>query len=294
MFRKVVFAICCVFMPGVAFAQLAAPPVTTDALFGGKLLATGGLSQIEGAGGGGIVPWALITGYGTNNQIGANGHFSQVRTQDYHLNTYGAALGLYDRVEISVAQQQFDTGHIGAVLGLGQGYTFTQNIIGAKVKIAGDAVLDQDHLLPQMAVGVQYKHNNRGPLLSALGAGNNDGLDFYLSATKILLAQSLILNGTLRFTKANQVGILGFKGDYKPMLESSAGVLLSRNWVVGGEYRMKPNKIASFAEEDDWFDLFVAWFPNKNLSITAAYVDLGNIVTRDNQRGVYLSVQAGF
>ena len=31
----------------------------------GKLLATGGVSQVEGAGGGGLVPWALITGYGS-------------------------------------------------------------------------------------------------------------------------------------------------------------------------------------------------------------------------------------
>ena len=33
----------------------------------GKLTATGGVSQLEGAGGGGLTPWALITGYGTRD-----------------------------------------------------------------------------------------------------------------------------------------------------------------------------------------------------------------------------------
>ncbi|MBL8644113.1 MAG: DUF3034 family protein [Rhodospirillaceae bacterium] len=279
---------------GPALAQLAAPPVTTDALYGGKLLATGGVSQLEGAGGGGLTPWALISGYGTDNQIGGNAHFTHIKSQDFHLNTYGAAMGLYDRFEFSVARQEFDTENVGAALGLGRGFTITQDVIGVKVKIAGDAVLDQDRLLPQFAIGAQYKHNNRGALLRTLGAGGNDGVDFYVSATKLLLAESLLLNGTLRFTKANQTGILGFTGDYKPMLEGSAAVLLNRHWVLGAEYRMKTNRIAAVAREDDWYDAFVAWFPNKHISVTVAYVRLGNVVIRDNQNAAYLSLQVGF
>ena len=33
---------------------------------------------------------------------------------------------------------------------------------------------------------------------------------------------------------------------------------------------------------------------SKHVSVTLAYVDLGNIVIADDQRGVYLSLQAGF
>ena len=32
-------------------------------------------------------------------------------------------------------------------------------------------------------------------------------------------------------------------------------------------------------------DVFVAWFPIKYLSLTAAYVDLGNIATHAHQKG---------
>ncbi|MDE2280798.1 MAG: DUF3034 family protein, partial [Xanthomonadaceae bacterium] len=36
----------------------------------GKLLLTGGVSQIEGSAGGGLTPWALIGSYGTQGQFG--------------------------------------------------------------------------------------------------------------------------------------------------------------------------------------------------------------------------------
>ena len=47
-----------------------------------------------------------------------------------------------------------------------------------------------------------------------------------------------------------------------------------------------------------WKDVFVAWAPSKNVSLTAAYVDLGTIVpattAQRKQRGVYLSAQVAF
>ena len=39
--------------------------------------------------------------------------------------------------------------------------------------------------------------------------------------------------------------------------------------------------------------MFLAWTPNRHVSVTVAYADLGNIVIADNQRGVYASVQVG-
>lgn len=276
-----------------ARAQLGAPPVTDDAPYGGKLLATGGLSELDGAGGGGLTPWAVITGYGTSTQIGANGHFTHIRADDIHIDSAGAAIGLYDRIEISVAQQRLDTQAMGAALGLGRGYAIRQDVVGVKLKLAGNAVLDQHTWLPQVAVGALYKNNSRGALVRGLGARGDAAVDVYLSATKVLLAHSLILNGTLRLTKANQGGFLGFGQSYKPVIEGSAGVLLDRHWVAGIEYRMKPDRLAGY-RENDWYDAFVAWFPNKHVSVTLAYVRLGNIVIRDGQDAAYLSMQWGF
>jgi hypothetical protein len=266
-------------------------------LTGGKLLLTGGVSEVEGAAGGGLTPWAVIGGYGTARQLGANVHGTYIHTQDYALGTWGLTVGVANRVELSLARQRFDTRDAGAQLGLGDGYTFNQNIFGLKVRVLGDAVLDQDTWLPQIAAGVQFKHNEEGDVLKAIGAASNSGTDFYVSATKLLLAQSLLLNGTLRFTKANQFGLLGFGGDksnaYHAEFESSVAYLVSKNVAIGGEYRMKPNNL-SFAREQDAYDAFIAWAPNKHVSLTAAYVALGDIATIKNQRGLYVSLQAGF
>lgn len=263
----------------------------------GKLLATAGVSQIEGAGGGGLAPWALITGYGTRNSIGGNAHGTFIALPDFHVFGTGAAVGLYDRVELSYARLWFDTERTGRKLGLGAGFTFHQDIFGAKVKLFGDAVYDQDRWLPQVAVGLQYKRNDRGTVLKAVGARNDKGVDFYAAATKVLLAQSLVLNATVRATRANQLGILGFGGDrnnaYEPEFEGSAAYLLGRRAAIGAEYRTKPNNLG-FAREDDWFDVFFAFFLNKHVSATLAYVDLGHVATEDKQRGVYLSLQIGF
>lgn len=273
------------------------PPPPPDMFDSGKLLATGGVSQVEGAGGGGLAPWALITGYGTRNAIGGNAHYTFVGTQDYDLHTGGVAIGLFDRVELSYARQYFDTRDVGTALGLGQGWTIHQNIYGLKVKLFGDAVYDQDTILPQVSVGVQYKENDRTAVLAAIGATDDSGIDYYISATKLILSESLLLNGTVRFTKANQLGILGFGGDrnddYEAEFEGSAAVLLDKHWAIGAELRTKPDNLGAFAE-DDWYDGFLAYFPTKNVSLTLAYVNLGDITIRDDQQGVYASLQVGF
>lgn len=269
----------------------------TDFDTGGKLLLTGGVTQLEGAAGGGLTPWAVIGGYGSRDQIGANAFYTRVNVGDYHLDDVGVLIGFYDRVELSYAQQRFDTEQVGAALGLGEGFTFKQDVFGVKVRVAGDAVLDSDSPMPQIAVGLQYKKNNQGAVLDFIGAKDDSGIDLYVSATKLFLAQGLLLNGTVRLTKANQIGILGFGGDkndgYKPQFEFSAAYLLTRKLAIGAEYRMKPDNLG-IAREDDWFDVFVAYAPTRKVSVTVAYADLGNIVIKDKQRGLYASLQVGF
>lgn len=282
----------CVLTSVAAAAGTRQAPMTSN-----KLLLTGGVTQVEGSAGGGLTPWAVIGGYGTSDEIGGNAFITHINLPDYQLNEVGAMVGLYNRVEISVSQQRFDTEQVGAALGLGQGFTFQQNIIGVKVRLFGDVVLDQDSWLPQVSIGAQHKKNDQSAVLRYVGAKSDQGTDYYISATKLFLSQSVLVNATLRMTKANQIGILGFGGDrnnnYKPEFEGSVAYLLSRNVAVGAEFRQKPNNLG-IAREDNWYDAFVAWAPNKHVSLTLAYADLGNIVIKDRQRGLYASVQVGF
>lgn len=272
----------------------APPPSLADS---GRLLATGGVTQVEGAAGGGLVPWAVIAGYGTRDSIGGTAFGTGVALRNYTLYAFGAAIGLFDRVELSYARHIFDTRSTGARLGIGKDYTFEQDIFGAKLRLFGDIVYDQDSWLPQLAVGANYKVNHNSGLVRALGARRDSDAEFYVAATKLILSESLLLNATVRFTRANQFGLLGFggpRGDtYEAMFEGSAALLLSRNLAIGAEYRMKPDNL-SFAKEGDGFDLFAAYFLTKNVAATLAYANLGPIATQKNQHGVYFSLQLGF
>jgi hypothetical protein len=279
----------------VAQAQVAVPDM-------GKLTATGGVSTVEGAGGGGLVPWALISGYGTRDSWGANAHYTRVATQDYSLDTYGVAVGIADRVELSLATQEF-RGSLAPLDAL----RLKQDIVGIKVKVAGDAVYDQDRWLPQIAVGAMAKRNKGVGGLGALGvtsvkqlgAKDENGVDYYVAATKLLLDHSVLLSATVRATRANQMGLLGFGGDkgdaYKAKLELSAAYMFTRKLVAGAEYRMKPRNLG-VDNEKAYYNAFIAWFPSKNISVTAAYAVLGDITVFNpkNQKGAYVSVQAGF
>ena len=281
----------------------------------GKLLLTGGVSSIDGAAGGGLTPWAVIGSNATDGEIGGLAYISTLRTKDYGLNFYGAAVGINDRFELSVGRQDLDTRGTGTALGL-PGLHLKQTIVGAKVKVAGDAILDSDSLMPQIAVGLQYKtlgDTGLNPMLDALGA-KRSGVDVYVSATKLFLGSGILVNATLRATKANQNGLLGYgatlggsENSYSLQPEFSIGYLVSKNVVIGAEYRTMRNKLVKAGSaaglgdglrSGDWKDIFVAWAPNKNLSLTLAYVDLGVVVPATTasrkQQGVYVSAQVAF
>lgn len=282
----------------------------------GKLLLTGGVSSIDGAAGGGLTPWAVIGSNATEGETGATAFVTTARTKDYGLNIVGASVGINDRYELSIAQQDLKTGVTGTGLGL-PGLHLKQTILGAKIRVAGDAVLDADTLMPQVAVGAEYKTLGSTGLdgtLRALGA-KREGVDVYISATKLFLGQSLLVNGTLRATKANQNGLLGYgatlgggsNNSYSLQPEFSVAYLISKNVAIGAEYRFMRNKLETAGRaaglgnglrSEDWKDVFIAWAPNKNVSVTLAYVDLGVIVPATTasrkQTGYYLSAQVAF
>ncbi|MFM9917096.1 MAG: DUF3034 family protein [Rhizobacter sp.] len=273
----------------------------------GKLLLTSGVSSIDGAAGGGLTPWAVTGSYATEDSLGASAYLTRAIVQDYSLTGYGAAVAWGDRVEVSIGRQDFHTGQSIAPLGF-PGLRLRQTIVGLKVRVAGDAILDSDRLMPLIAVGIQYKDLDAGrfaPVLRSLGA-HSQGTDFYVSATKLLLAHSVLLNGTLRATRANQNGLLGFgsvrNDDYKVQAEMSAALLLRKDVAIGIEYRSKPDNLNGVAfgrglREDDWKDAFIAWTPAKWVSLTLAWVDLGHIVpalTPKRQTGTYVSVQLSY
>jgi hypothetical protein len=265
-----------------------------DVLEGGKLLLTNGVATLEGSSGGGLARWATIGGRQMGGGIGLSAHGSAIELPDFGWRSYGVLLGLGDRLELSIARADFDTRDAGAALGIGRGYTFNLDTFGAKLRLAGDVVYGAAWL-PQIAIGVEHKRSRDGALVRALGAADDSGTDYTLSATKLLLARSLLVNATLRYTEANELGLLGFgstNAGYRVQFEGSLGYQLSRRAVVGAEYRSKPDNLG--LGDDDWMDIFAAYALTDHLTLTAAYVDLGSVATFTDQRGGFLSAQVAF
>lgn len=250
----------------------------------GKLLATPGVSQIEGSAGGGIVPWAQLAGYASDEELAVNGFCSRADVTDYRLDVCGAQVNLFDRVELSYAQQNFTVPALNTQI--------EQSITAAKVRLYGDIVYSK---WPQLSVGVQHKSLDDGTVATLVGAEDTSGTDIYLAASKLHLGAiagyNWFWNVTTRYSDANQLGLLGFGGadsNKELLLEGSTAVFLSREIAVGVEYRQKPNNLG--LGEQNWQDVFVAWMPNKYVSVTAAYLDLGSIAGAKDQTGWYLSI----
>jgi hypothetical protein len=272
-------------------------PEPAHAQDSGRLLATSGVVQIDGAGGGGLAAWAPITGYGTRDSVGADLHDTAILLPSFDLNSAGAAIGVFDRVELSYAHDWFYTGDTAVRLGLPRGFQFSLDTAGIKLRLLGNLVYDQDSWLPVISAGAQFKAAGQHAVLRAIGARSSDGVDAYLAFTKLFLAQSLLVDLTLRATRANQFGILGFGGDrsddYSAQVEGSVALLLTRRFAVGAELRTKPDNLG-FAREGTAEDIFASWFLDKHLSATIAAASLGPLARQGDQTGVYLSMQVGF
>ncbi len=261
----------------------------TPTLAGSRILGTGGVSAIEGAAGGGLSPWAMLSSTASEQEVGVTASATRAWVDDYRLTVSGASVNIYDRVEVSVARQTLDLDTLGGEL--------EQDIYGAKLRLLGDVLY---HPWGIWSVGIQHKRLVDGTTPTALGADETRGTDAYLSASKLLFSafagRNVLLNATLRNTDANQGGLLGFGGDQGNrawVAECSVGVFVTPQWVIGTEYRQKPDNL-SVAREDDWQSLYSAYFFNKHLSLTGAWLDLGDIAGLPSQRGGYLSLQAAF
>lgn len=276
----------------------------------GRLLSTAGVTTIDGTAGGGIVPMAVLAGYGSEDQHAGSVSASRLDTQDFALRAFSAAWSWNNRIELSVARQELNISTFAPL----DGEQLRSNSYGAKLRLTGDILYSR---MPQIAIGALYR-DTINPRLAALannsvpdtlGAKERHGVDVYLAATKVFLGgpfgRNWVVNGVLRHSKANQGGLVGFGGDrdngYSLLAEASVGAFLNRHWLLGAEYRQHPDNLSAFSQ-DDWADVFLAWFPNKRWSVTAAGVSLGELSTPAipynnddrNQSGAYLSLTGAF
>jgi hypothetical protein len=231
----------------------------------GKVFLTEGVSMADGAAGGGAVPWAVIAGNETRDGINGNVHFTYVSLPNYSALIPGAAIGFFDRFELSAAYAILPTGSTFDTVGLVNSVisgsstsstiggvepwntTIKMQIYGAKVRVFGEAIYDSDNWIPQVAVGGFYKINQNKALLETLGANKSKDFEAYVAATKIFFPISTAIDITARYTAANEIGLTGFGGpngdSRKVRFEGSLAYLLAKNIAIGGEYQQHGNNL---------------------------------------------------
>ena len=118
--------------------------------------------------------------------------------------------------------------------------------------------------------------------------------------------RDVLLDGDLIETKANQLGLLGFGSStdngYHAEFAGSAAILINRGLAFGGEYRTMPRDLKSVGRASNYAYVYVAYFPTKHFSVTAAYAFLGQVApavdnagsSTKNENGVYISGQLAF
>lgn len=262
-------------------------------------------TTIEGSAGAGLLPMALM------HPQGPQVAYTHLNTQDFRIRSVAVGGTISDRVELSFGRLMVKVP--GTYDGLDGGDNdIDVNTLGAKVK-----VLDMSDTMPQVDIGLQHKISS-GNLLDTLKTAGyisrKSGTDLYVVATKVVgVGNGLVLNGVLRATKANQMGILGFGGGTQPggksgysvVPEVSVAYFLTSSLIIGAEYRDKPNKISNAVygiKEEGAYDAFLTYLVNKNMAASVAYVNLGQVGATpaalgsgsSDQSGLYVSVQASF
>ncbi|GMU42773.1 MAG: DUF3034 family protein [Xanthomonadales bacterium] len=256
----------------------------------GRLLGSGGVLSVDGAAGGGLVPWAVIAGHSEGREWDVSAAASMLDSGDYDVRAAAVALGWRNRLELSFAR--LSLGLDGLVeRGRFPDRRLDADVIGAKWRLAGDLVYER---APQLAIGMQWRRSRDAGLVGLAGAEDDRGVDVYLAASKLWIAgiggRRTLASLALRSTQAHQLGLLGFDDTRSLTLEGSLAVFLHPHWLLGLEYRGKPDRLG-FAPEDDWADLFVAWLPDKQVHLAFGYADLGSVGGLDGQRGWYLSLR---
>jgi hypothetical protein len=256
------------------------------------------VTNIDGQAGGGLVPWALLSS-------GPTVAITNLHTSNLNINSLAINTSFADRVEVSYARNMLNVS--GSTLGANN----TDNVdnFGLKVKLN-----DMSDSMPQFALGLVNKRtsgNLADYLNTALGTSKSS-TDVYGAVSKIvnIAGKNVLLNGVLRASKANQLGLLDYAGgntagaktSYSVKPEVSAEIFAADNVIFGAEYRAQPANSVSSTDgtlhQNSAYDFNVVYVANKNFTLTAAYVNLGQVapaaINSTKQNGLFLQAQVNF
>ncbi len=265
-----------------------------------KVFAGPPFNNLEGVGGVAFNPLAYLSDSGEEFiKVGDTNVVAKPRFGAWYVNlptakidwtSFGVATTLLKRLEISYGYETINwEAHP----------TFHKNNIGAKLLVLKEGEFDSK-LVPAISIGTIYKNTSEGSLrqISGLNSLRSSGQDWYAVATKTiaqLLPVPVIVSGGVLSTQEYVTGVLGFSNKRKLTGFFNIDLVLPKGFVVG--YEFKQGARFSNVQNANYWDAHLAWIPNKNLTIIAAYTATGRYTGSTRQglgNGFVLSAQYAF
>jgi hypothetical protein len=167
--------------------------------------------------------------------------------------------------------------------------------------------------MPAVTLGAHFKWNDglddidyqTSGLCGMLGADHDSGTEFTAVATKTIadwLPRPLILSAGVRNSDAIHTGLLGFAGERKTTFEGSFIYFLTDKLLLASEYRQKSDLLDEctlggehlIKEENDWWDIALAYVFNDRLTVAGGYADFGNILNHRENNSWAIQVKYEF
>jgi hypothetical protein len=256
------------------------------------------LHTIEGVGGLVITPMAYLVNPGPKGTVAGlpSTSFTYVGAGQKNIQALAVSETLFERIELSYAVSRFGLGTLGDSVkdatGLDIGRT---DVLLHHFNVRG-LLLEENSFnlpLPAITAGVHFKINDGIAsidkrlfgTLSGKGLDSDTGIDYTLTATKTfpkVFGRPLITSAGIRFSKAAQIGYLGFGENYEPSFEGNVTYLIADNIALAYEFRQKINQVDRIGKlvrpEDNWQTIGIGWVINNHASLTVGYGRFGNVL----------------
>lgn len=273
------------------------------------------LHTIEGVGGIMITPTAYLANPGPKNTVFGlpAASFTFVGAGQKNVETFVVTETILQRVELGYAISRFGTGTLNRHVREATGVALSRDDVYLhNFNVRGNILPENSfglNFLPAITAGVHFKVNegigeiNRelGGALNSIGLRHTSGVDYTLTASKTIpnvFGRPLIVSAGLRFSKASQLGYVGFGDTYHASFEANAAYLITDWLAIAYEFRQKPEEFGRIGNlvrpEQNWQTIGLGFVLNPHLTATAGYGHFGNVLDTHEDGGWAVQVKYEF
>jgi hypothetical protein len=263
------------------------------------------LHTIEGTGGILTTPTAYLVNPGPKDSLFGKPAVSvtHVGARRKNIQTLALTETLFGRLELGYGLSRFGLGTLRDNVKDATGVDIKRDDVYLHNLNARLLILEENSFdlpLPAITAGVHFKINDGidsinhhlGGALEAAGITHSSGVDYTLTASKTfgnVFGRPLITSAGLRFSKASQLGYLGFNNAYHASFESNLAYLVT-NWLaVAYEFRQKINGYDNIGKlvqkEENWQTVGLGFVINQNLTATIGWGRFGDVLDTTENGG---------